>query len=535
MTIRGLKTKITFNVALLLLVSALVTDALVVLLIQSVWVRHHVEREKHHYRILAGNLLAPPFSTDAELALDEKQAPMHAVTEQTQRNPLLIMSANRQTRFFLPGTEPENSHLQKAALSSLLEKKETQQYLNYTWTIFWRHPATVILAGPVFRDDKIMGAVAAEVALSPIHDTIKKYNKLVFIYILINSAVLTLVGLYRIFRIYLRPIDRIINQADEYREEDDLFFTFRREDNELNRLSLALNRMLKRIASDKQKLLSNVVSLEKANLELRKAQNEVIRAEKMAGVGRLAAGLAHEIGNPIGIVLGYLDLLKDLQLGPTERLEFIARAQQETQRMHRVISQLLDLARPKEAEASQVGMHEIITDVADMMRFQPIMQNNTIELCFEAANDRVWANGEQLRQVLLNLLINAADAIVPQTDPGQGRIRIHTRNRPNAERTGGDDLLIRVTDNGQGIAAADLDNIFDPFYTTKEPGKGTGLGLAVSFMIVEKAGGTITAESEPGRGTTIAIRVPVAGAAATDQEQATGDSPSLSADQHGKS
>ena len=134
------------------------------------------------------------------------------------------------------------------------------------------------------------------------------------LYILFNTAVLTLIGIYRIFQIYLRPIERMVNQAESYGDEEDFFFSFRREDNELNRLSKSLNRMLGRIAGDRQKLQENVASLAKANTDLKIAQNEIVQAEKMASIGRLAAGVAHEIGNPIGIVLGYLDLLRQRRL-----------------------------------------------------------------------------------------------------------------------------------------------------------------------------------------------------------------------------
>ena len=318
-----------------------------------------------------------------------------------------------------------------------------------------------------------------------------------------------MVGLYRIFRIYLRPIDRIVAQADLYQEDDDLLFAFRREDNELNRLSTALNRMLQRISNDKKKLRDNVVNLEKAYGELRHAQNEVVRAEKMAGVGRLAAGLAHEIGNPIGIVIGYLDLLKDENLTSAERADFIYRAHQETQRMHAIITQLLNLARPKNTECGELSVHAVIEDVATMMRHQPIMQNYEIDLALEASRDMVRADSEQLRQVLVNLLINAADALGAVSGQRRGHIRIRSANGKKDGPSDHEKLNIQVEDNGEGIPPLELDNIFDPFYTTKDPGKGTGLGLAVSYTIIEKMGGTISAESELGEGTSIEIELPL--------------------------
>ena len=127
------------------------------------------------------------------------------------------------------------------------------------------------------------------------------------IYIIVNLVILVFIGIYRISKLYLQPLSRLAKRAEEYKENDDLIFSVRRQDNELNRLSKALNSMLKRISEDKQKLRSTVQSLEKANLELKKVQKEIIRAEKLASVGRLSAGIAHEIGNPIGIIIGYLE------------------------------------------------------------------------------------------------------------------------------------------------------------------------------------------------------------------------------------
>lgn len=252
------------------------------------------------------------------------------------------------------------------------------------------------------------------------------------------------------------------------------------------------------------------MSLERANTELQNAQKEILRAEKMASVGRLAAGIAHEIGNPIGIVLGYLDMLKQNDLDEDDKIDFLDRTENEIQRINTVIRQLLDLARPKNVESQSVSVHYIIQDVVEIMRMQPIMRDIVIKLALQAEDDSIWGNDDQLRQVFLNLLLNAADAIHSTENQLDGRIVVSTWIVPFSGNSRRKSLRVEFSDNGSGIDPQQLQNVFDPFYTTKEPGKGTGLGLSVSYMIIEMLGGTITAVSEADQGAAFTIELPLA-------------------------
>ncbi|UCD81318.1 MAG: hypothetical protein JSW26_07800, partial [Desulfobacterales bacterium] len=253
-------------------------------------------------------------------------------------------------------------------------------------------------------------------------------------------------------------------------------------------------------------------SLEETNLELKKAQREIIRAEKLASVGRLAAGIAHEIGNPIGIVIGYLELLKQRDIAEDESREYIQRTEQEIERINTIIRQLLEISRPSNSGRMAVAVHDLILDTADVLRVQPLMSNIELCLSLDAEEDSVWADPNQLRQVFLNLIINAADAISSKDQEGVGKLKISTEHDKvidSENRTASDHLIISFIDDGPGIAEKNLSNIFDPFFTTKDPGKGTGLGLYVSFMIVEDLGGKMTGVSEVGKGTTMIIFLPL--------------------------
>jgi signal transduction histidine kinase len=240
------------------------------------------------------------------------------------------------------------------------------------------------------------------------------------------------------------------------------------------------------------------------------------KAEKLASVGRLSSGIAHEIGNPIGIIMGYLELLKQKNTSAHEKREYITRTEDEINRINTIIRQLLDLSRPSNDGAKAVSVHEIINDITDMVRSQPLMSNIRINQFLEAQDDTVIADANQLRQVFLNLIINAADAIGSGQKETKGQLVIKSNNilADSETNTGTAEsqsmLQIMYIDNGPGVSPDTLNNIFDPFFTTKQPGKGTGLGLSVSFMIVESMGGIIKAASEAGQGTTMTILLPLA-------------------------
>ena len=382
-----------------------------------------------------------------------------------------------------------------------------------TWAVFWPQSRHLILSAPIFRKGRIIASVGIVLPLEKIYSSLRQTQNIFYIYLLINTVVLTLAGLYRLSKRTVRPLQRLINRADEYTEDDEMVFLYEKEDNEFNRLSRTLNNMLKHIAAEKEKLRTTVKTLEKTNIELKKAQQEVMRAEKLASVGRLSSGIAHEIGNPIGIVTGYLELLKQNDISEEDRGEFILRTENEINRIHMIIRQLLDFARPSSDNSQAVAVHEIVNDILETVKLQPVMSQIDLQLDLGAQSDSVIADPNQLRQVLLNLLLNAADAILHAKEQLNGRITIKSTAELNPQADTKDQtpvLKVEIIDNGLGINKEDMDNIFDPFYTTKEPGKGTGLGLSVSFMIIEGIGGKIEASSEEGVGTTMVVYLPLA-------------------------
>lgn len=369
-------------------------------------------------------------------------------------------------------------------------------------------PRLLHIAIPISTPEGAPGAVGITYPLPSARQILGQHQKIILVYILVNTIVLAVIGFFRIAAVAIRPIDRLIEKASNYSGDQALGLVSENEGSEFHQLSLAINRMVQRIAEDKVNLRKSVTSLEEANQTIRRTQQDMVRAEKLASVGRLSAGLAHEIGNPLGIVLGYLGLLRQDGLPLAERLEYIERSEQELQRINALVRRLLDFSRPLPATSQPVRLHSLLLHLQQMLRDQKKNQDIAFTNTLTAGNDTVVANEDALRQAFLNFYLNALDALHDAGKPGQGTIMTEsaTIDQPEGPRL----LRIRVSDNGAGIPAGQLKNIFDPFFTTKEPGKGTGLGLSVSLAIIEQYGGTVGAASTEGEGATIIIDLPLA-------------------------
>jgi signal transduction histidine kinase len=262
--------------------------------------------------------------------------------------------------------------------------------------------------------------------------------------------------------------------------------------NELGELAHAFNEMAAALERYRLQSESQLAELRAANADLSQAREDLIFAEKMASVGRLSAGLAHEVGNPLASVIGFVELLQkdaDGSLAP----DLLPRIRAELDRIHRIIRDLLSYARPggrTEGELDAVAPAEgvAVAEVVDAARSLVLAQRRFADVGFEIllppGLPRVRARADRLQQVLLNLFVNAAEAM-----EGRGRIRVAVVDAVDGggppDGAGGT-LTLAVEDEGPGIDARIGSNIYEPFFTTKEVGAGTGLGLAVSLRLVER-------------------------------------------------
>lgn len=253
---------------------------------------------------------------------------------------------------------------------------------------------------------------------------------------------------------------------------------------EISGLARAFNEMASSLAANRTELLA--------------AQQQVLQNERLAAIGQMAAGISHEIDNPVGVILGYAELLlEDLSEEDPSR-EDVQAIIDECRRCKRITGGLLNLARHREGERKSVELVRLVTAVLDSLRPQALFRQLSLEL---ERDDEVVVVGdaEQLRQILVNLLLNAAQAL-----DGEGRIRVRLFT---TSQVGG----IEIIDNGPGISSELREKIFDPFFTTKPGGEGTGLGLAICRRLADDHGGQLVAlDLDSGAG--FRLEIPLASA-----------------------
>jgi signal transduction histidine kinase len=270
-------------------------------------------------------------------------------------------------------------------------------------------------------------------------------------------------------------------------------------------ISASLKALIMQIIADKEEMTRLVNKLKQTNQDLEDAQRGLVRSEKMASVGRLAAGLAHEIGNPLQILIGYAELLKRGTDQETAH-DIHVRMENELARINETIQRILEFARPSKDTVRECDINELVQDVQALVKGRKGFRRMEFRAIPDESIPRFRTEPEKVRQILVNLVLNAADAI-----PQEGGVII-LRTSGSADR-----VRIEVEDNGCGIPSEDLPKVFDPFFSTKEPGKGTGLGLAVCLSLVESLDGTLEVTSEPGKGTVVSLEL-IAKSADNDSE-----------------
>ncbi len=237
----------------------------------------------------------------------------------------------------------------------------------------------------------------------------------------------------------------------------------------------------------------------KMERELKETQLQLLQAEKMASLGKLAAGVAHEINNPLGGILIFSKMLLEDLPADDNRREDIQRICEETTRCKDIVKGLLEFARQTSYKMEPTDLNRALAQGISLLENQALFHNIRIIKNLDANLSPILANAGQLNQVFMNLILNAAEAM-----DGQGTLTVTTEL--GAEKN---TVIIEFTDTGCGIKEEHLTRIFDPFFTTKEVGKGTGLGLSMSYGIVEKHRGRIWVRSKEGEGATFTIELPV--------------------------
>ncbi|MBA7663123.1 Adaptive-response sensory-kinase SasA [subsurface metagenome] len=320
---------------------------------------------------------------------------------------------------------------------------------------------------------------------------VQRHALMVFILITAVAIVLAIALGYILGQRILKPVQQLISVSDKVSKGD---------------LSPKIGPISRSEIGVLQKTFMQMLSSLRERDRQQKAESEhkLQRSEKQASVGRLAAGVAHEINNPLTGVLTFTHMLlrrKDINDEIRADLKTIA---QSTERVRQIVKGLLDFSRQTRIEPERIDINKLIRDTISLVENQALVKG--VRFCFDPGDDlpERTLDRNQFQSVLLNIIVNAIDA----TEPG-GHIDLSTNLSISTDKINQKGIEIVISDTGCGIPSENLDKLFDPFFTTKEVGEGTGLGLSVSMGIIEKHGGTIRVRSKPGRGSTFLIWLPI--------------------------
>jgi len=330
------------------------------------------------------------------------------------------------------------------------------------------------------QEQKVLGVLDVSMSLADVDQRIRTNNLTVILFTVGAMISITLILWFFFQRLINRPVQRLVNATNTVANGDLGVKLEVKHQDELGQLMHSFNEMTQKLAE---------------------AQSQIYHSDKLASIGRLAAGVAHEINNPLTGVLTFSSfLLKRVEENPEMKadLETIVR---ETKRCREIVKSLLDFSRAVPTRKTKVHLNDIIQKALNIIDNQLQLKNIAVQLDLSDSLPEVSADAGQLQQVFVNLLVNAADAI----EDTRGRVFISSHATVHDGETF---VQVSIKDSGCGISKEDLTKIFEPFYTTKEQ-RGTGLGLAVVWGIIDKHGGTITVKSKEGEGSVFTILLPI--------------------------
>ena len=386
---------------------------------------------------------------------------------------------------------------------------------------------------PLVQDGEAVAAARLTYSLEHELQRLKHAQQIYLAYFMLDFLLLLGFGSFLLSRLIVSPLQRLLAATERIAAGDYSHRVHIGGGREIGELAVSFNTMLDNLKAKRDEVDRHLNALQESNRQLQIAREEAVRSAKLASVGVLSAGMAHEIGTPLASIMGYVEILKEELSGDTERSDYIRRIGDASVRIDRIVRGLLDYARPTPLMNEEVDVAELLDNTIRLLDEQGVFKRITAQVDCEAGLPHLHVDPHQLQQVLINLMINARDAMpdggkvtlaascgkleaihdLPSTPMARGRrkddfggVFLAPVDRGTPEMSC---IRIEVADTGSGIPAEHLDKIFDPFFTTKEPGKGTGLGLAISARIVDSFRGRMTVESKAGEGSRFVIWLPL--------------------------
>lgn len=410
----------------------------------------------------------------------------------------LIRTGNENIYFKTPGAVIEEKFIPPGLVNRVSFTKKTEIYVEGMSLLPFKNYESYKIAAPLITSGK-RGTIFIYQPLDNFNRSIEQNQKFLVLWIVLFILLIATFGYYLLSKTVVNPVQKLISLTKDISRGVAPSTTNTGNISEINKLRDALFSMADEIDASKKNLEINIENLEEANKKLVETQKELVASEKMASLGKLSAGVAHEIGNPLSAISGYMEILgKGYDLEPEQQKNYLGKVSTEIDRINKIISTLLDYAKPRETMETRTDLNEIINKAAELLNNQGVFKQLEFKKDLSSEPLIISVDEFHLLQVFINLLINAKDAV--GTD---GKIAVSTKLNSLGQAE------VSVSDNGSGIESENLDKIFDPFFTTKEPGSGTGLGLSISHRIIKQFDGNITVSSTPGNGTEFTLTFPV--------------------------
>lgn len=494
----GLRTEIILSISLLLAAALLFAGFLMVKLTEHSLLDQKRAHAAGLMQLVAAGVDEPaPVSrpgNDLQIAIANLDRLQTVLSKQTDIIAWRLLDTNQQV---LSSTAYKPTTEFTSISPAVLQRDELFEELSYETFQFFvtNNPQRYLdLSTSLWAGNEPYGLLQIRFSLDELQQRVQDSQRLILIYVIIYGLILAAFAVYLLNRNIVKPVRQLHRATAKVASGTLAPVNVLSGPGEIHELADSFNQMVVALTASRIETEEYIASLERTNQALAQARDELVRSEKLATVGYLAAGMAHEIGNPLAAVVGYLNILKDDLSGGCRDL--VERSLVETGRIDRLVRQLLEYSAPVDHCTISFCPTVLLRETVELLRHQGQLEG--LEIVDESGpgDCLVTMDRGRLMQVWINLLLNAQAAM-----PDKGRITLSSKKV-------GHNIRISILDDGEGIDPAVADRIFEPFFTTKAPGSGYGLGLAVCQRIVDEGGGSIEAVSDAGRGTCFTVTLP---------------------------